>query len=102
MDIQRRGAARDEGVTSVKLAKIKFQWNDAAAVLVSSCDDSVRNFTGEARHRYRVRQALPEIAKQMKFLGDNATAIDDDQFVEAFAPVIAQLNRIIARASRVI
>ena len=99
MEIERRGALRDDGMSSIKVALERLRWNDAAECLTAICDNRVRNFTGNARHMYKVHYTLEEISQMVKFVGENCREIDKEKFSKAFQPILPALNKIIARAS---
>ena len=98
MEIQRRGAARDDGVTTIVLKHEKLKWNTQTECLTVSSDEPVKNFTGDARHRYRLRISLDELAKFIEFIGENCNQIDQDRFEEIFIPLLRPIKRLEARA----
>jgi hypothetical protein len=86
-------------MTSINIKAERLIWNDALECVTSINDSPIRNFTGDARHRYRVRHSIEELGDYVRFLGDNCKEIDKKKYIEVFEPLLPCLNRIVARAS---
>jgi hypothetical protein len=93
MKILRKGARADHGVKTVELKGPKFKWNSTCDAFELTFPTSARDFTGDARHNYRIRLDSGEMAAILKMMGEEASALDAEEFASSFAKTIPSLER---------
>ena len=62
MDISRRGTSADHGLSSINLKDPSVSWNETNEV-VEIKKSSVKDFSTESHHNYKISLSLDEIAK---------------------------------------